>query len=195
MYILSIDMEATGLRPDDLMIEFAAIPFNTESCEFEKSLSFHRFIKCPSYEQLESSLDQWVRDHNRELITKAAEEGLGANEFKKQFGDYLQSPEFKKIFPKKALLFGKSLSALDLPFMTRDLGNDFMREHFEHKNLDLTSVAYCLGDMGLLPKGLDSSKAIMKYFNKGEVCHTALEDAVNTAEIYGELLNLSLIHI
>ena len=81
------------------------------------------------------------------------------------------------------------MTAIDLPFMTRDLGWEFMRKYFHHRNLDLSGVGYSLIDLGMLPMGMDSGSNMMNYLNMGEVAHTALEDAKNTAIMYLKLLD------
>ena len=65
---------------------------------------------------------------------------------------------------------------------------DFMRRYFEHRQLDLSCVAYCLIDMGMLPSECESGSKLMKHLGFGEVAHTALEDAINTAKMYFKLL-------
>jgi DNA polymerase-3 subunit epsilon len=80
------------------------------------------------------------------------------------------------------------MSAIDLPFLNRDLGWDFMRKYFVHRQLDLSSVSYTLIDLGLLPENCSSGSKLMEFFDMGEVAHTALEDAINTAKIYLKML-------
>jgi oligoribonuclease (3'-5' exoribonuclease) len=185
MKYLSLDLEATGLRENDLVIEFGAVPFNTANDSIEKDLSFHHFIQCPSFEELKPNLDQWVIEHNEGLITKAHESGLTIEEFKKEFESYLNSKPIKEYFGEdKIVLFGKSMNAIDLPFLNRDLGWDFMRDHFHHQQLDLSSVVYSFIDLGKLPDECRSGSKLMNYLGMGDVAHTALEDAISTAEIY-----------
>ncbi len=190
MKYLSIDIEATGLKQHDLIIEFAAVPFDTETLRIDESLSYHQFIKCPSFEELRPKLDPWVIEHNKELIDQAHDEGLQLSEFKKTLHEYLTSQKIKSFFAteKKIVLFGKSMNAIDLPFMTRDLGWSFMQEHFSHRILDLSSTAYSLVDTKILPPSCESGSGLMKFLGMGDVCHTALEDAVNTARMYLELV-------
>ncbi len=192
MKYLSFDIEATGLAEDDLIIEFALIPFCTESGKLEESLSWHTYVSCPSFEELKPRLDQWVIDHNKELIDKAHAEGLPLERFKNEFEAWLNSSEVKEYFKdqplKKIVLFGKSLNAIDLPFLNRDLGWNFMREYFHHQVLDLSSTVISLVDMGKLPKECLSGSGLMKHMGMGDVAHTALEDAVNTAKMYLKLL-------
>lgn len=192
MKYLSFDLEATGLRESDLIIEFAMVPFCTESKEINYDLQKHFFVKCPSFDELKPNLDQWVIDHNEELITKAAQTGLSQDDFKQTMIDYLESDEVKNYFNNsKITLFGKSMSAIDLPFLNRDLGWDFMRKYFEHRQLDLSSTAYTLIDLGVMPPECTSGSALMKYLEMGDVAHTALEDAINTAKMYLKILEKS----
>lgn len=191
MRYLSFDIEATGLEEHDLMIEFAAVPFCTEKKVIEEELSFHYFIKCPSFEELKPKLNQWVIDHNKELIERAHSEGLEISKFKDKFSEYLNSKDVQSYFgEEKITLFGKSMSAIDLPFLNRDLGWDFMRSHFVHRQLDLSAVTYALIDLKMLPEKCTSGSELMKHFSMGDVAHTALEDAINTAKLYLKILDL-----
>lgn len=191
MKYLSIDLEATGLREHDYIIEFGMIPFDTETRTLEHSLARNYFIQCPSFEEMRPNLDKWVIDHNEELIRKAHKEGLTMRNFKRELESYLTSPELKNYFSNtkdKIILFGKSMNAIDLPFMTRDLSWEFLRKHFHHRVLDLSSTANTLVDMNLLPEAAYSGSGLMKELGMGEVAHTALEDAKNTAIMYLKLI-------
>jgi oligoribonuclease (3'-5' exoribonuclease) len=189
MRYLSFDIEATGLAEHDLIIEFACIPFDTDTKEIDESLSLHFFVQCPSFEELKPKLDPWVVKHNEGLIKRAHKEGKTQEEFKKIMTDYLEKKEVKEYFGNKPIvLFGKSMNSIDLPFLNRDLGWDFMRKYFHHRLLDLTCFAKGLVDMKLLPEEGDSGSVLMNMFNMGEVAHTALEDARNTAILYLKLL-------
>jgi oligoribonuclease (3'-5' exoribonuclease) len=190
MKYLSIDLEATGLQENCQIIEFAMIPFDTQFRRLEDSLARSVYIHCPSFEDLKSSLDPWVREHNEKIIRKAHQEGLMHSEFKEFLKNYLESKEVREYFGnQKIVLFGKSMSAIDLPFMNRDLGWEFMRKYFHHRNLDLSGLGYALIDLGLLPQGMDSGANLMNHLGMGEVAHTALEDAKNTAIMYLKLLD------
>ncbi|MDP7319229.1 MAG: 3'-5' exoribonuclease [Bacteriovoracaceae bacterium] len=189
MRYLSFDIEATGLEEDAYMIEFGMIPFDTQTQQLNYKLKRHFYIQCPSYNDLEAGLNQWVKDHNKELIQKAHSEGISLKIFKQELENYLNSEEVKEYFEhKKIVLFGKSLSAIDLPFLNRDLGWEWMNKYFHHRNLDLS--CFCLGliDLNKLKPGLDSGAKLMEFLQMGEVCHTALEDAENTAKMYLKLL-------
>lgn len=190
MKYLSIDIEATGLQQNDRIIEFAAVPFDTQTSSIDESLAFHYFIRCPSFEELKIKLDPWVIEHNESLIRQAHDEGLELSVFKQKFEEYLLGQKIKSYFAteKRIVLFGKSMNAIDLPFMTRDLSWEFMQKHFSHRILDLSSTAYSLVDMKLLPPSCESGSGLMKHLGLGDVCHTALEDAVNTARMYLKLL-------
>ncbi len=190
MKYLSIDIEATGLAENCQIIEFAMIPFDTQLKRLEEPLARTMYIHCPSFEDLKDSLDPWVREHNEKIIRKASSEGLMLSEFKEFLRKYLESPEVRAYFGnQKIVLFGKSMTAIDLPFLNRDLGWDFMRKYFHHRNLDLSGIGYALIDLGLLPMGMDSGTNMMNYLGMGDVAHTALEDARNTAIMYLKLLD------
>lgn len=193
MKYLSFDLEATGLAENDLIIEFGMTPFCTKD-GLQKSLSKHFFIKCPSFEELIPRLDKWVIDHNKELIEKAHETGISIQSFKEELEKYVESDEVKDYFKDnkvKIVLFGKSMNAIDLPFLNRDLGWEFMRKYFHHQVLDLSSTVYTLIDLKLIPEKCISGGELMNYLEMGDVCHTALEDADNTALMYLKLLEIS----
>lgn len=190
MKYLSIDLEATGLGENCQIIEFAMIPFDTQFKRLEDSLARSIYIHCPSFEELKPTLDPWVIEHNEKIIRKAHADGLTLNEFREYLKNYLESREVREYFgTQKIVLFGKSMSAIDLPFMTRDLGWEFMRRYFHHRNLDLSSLGYGMIDLGLLAQGMDSGTNLMNHLGMGEVAHTALEDAKNTAIMYFKLLD------
>lgn len=178
MKYLSFDLEATGLEEDALIIEFAMVPFCTITKEIEDSLSKQFYIKCPSFEELKPNLNPWVIENNKELIDKAHKDGINPEDFKSIMENYLKSKDVMDYFGNdKIMLFGKSISAIDLPFLNRDLGWEWMNKHFHHRNQDLSS--FCLGliDMNKLEKGMDSGSKLMEKYEMGDVCHTALEDA------------------
>jgi hypothetical protein len=188
---LSIDIEATGTRSDCQMVEFAAVPFDAETKTIYQQESFHRYIKVPAWDQLSPTLDPWVRDHMKDVLEKAHLEGIDYSLFQKDLEQQIQSPFWKQFFgPQKITLFGKSLNALDFPFLKRDLGDVFFERYFSHKVLDVTSIAFFRMDEGLLPKGSDGSSALMRHFHMGNVSHTAMEDAINTIHLYFKLLQL-----
>jgi len=189
MKYLSFDLEATGLREDDLIIEFACVPFDAATSTLASELTFHCFVECPSFEKLKSGLDPWVIENNEGLINKAHSEGLSMDDFKTQLVEYLTSKPVKDYFnQKKITLFGKSMAAIDLPFLNRDLGWNTMRQYFEHRQLDLSSVAYSMIDLGHLPERCTSGSELMRELGFGDVAHTALEDAINTAKMYLEII-------
>jgi DNA polymerase-3 subunit epsilon len=192
MRYLSIDLEATGLNENDYVIEFGMIPFCTEEQKVDESLARNYFIRCPSFESLKPRLDPWVIEHNEQLINKAHQFGMQLDTFKDELETYLTTKEVKNYFKnenkEKIILFGKSMSAIDLPFLTRDLGWDFMRKYFHHRNLDLSSSANTLIDLKMIPPECSSGSQLMKYLGMGDVKHTALEDAKNTAVMYLKLL-------
>lgn len=189
MRYLSFDIEATGLAEECHMIEFAMVPFDAKTLVLEESLARSWYIQCPSFEELTPKLDPWVIQHNENLIRKAHADGMPLSQYKTEMQTYLESKEVRDYFgQQKIVLFGKSMSAIDLPFLNRDLGWNFMRKYFQHRQLDLSSIAYSLMDLELLPAGMESGSTMMNYLGLGDVAHTALEDARNTAIMYFKII-------
>lgn len=189
MRYLSFDIEATGLKENDYVIEFGMIPFDAHSLTLEESLARQFLIKCPAFEVLKPNLDNWVIENNKNLIENACQKGIPLLEFKNNLKNYLESIEVKNYFGnRKIILFGKSMNSIDLPFLSRDLGFDFMRSYFHHRTLDLTSVALALIDLNMLPPACQSGSFLMNYLGLGEVAHTALEDSKNTAKMYFKII-------
>lgn len=185
MKYLSIDLEATGLDEDCLIIEFAAVPFDGETGEILTDQKFETYIACPSFEDLAPNLNSWVAENNESIIRKAHETGITLKQLKVSFEKYLKNENIQKFFgEQKIILFGKSLNAIDLPFLNRDLGWNFIRDNFSHRQQDLSSVVYFAIDTGILPPECESGSKLMNYFEMGEVVHTALADAINTAKLY-----------
>ena len=178
-----------GCDQDDYLIEFAAIPFDSSGQTLEESLAWETLIHCPSFEQLRPRLADWVLENNRELIEKAHQRGISLEQFRQKLADYLTSPAIEEYFGGgKIVLFGKSVASIDIPFLKRDLGQDWFEKHFIHRQLDLSSVAYHLIDGGFLPQKCASGSELSTFLGMGEVAHTALADARNTAKMYLQLL-------
>lgn len=191
MKYLSFDLEATGLEETAYIIEFGMIPFCSKTKTLEHDLALQFYVKCPSFDELKPNLSKWVIENNEQLIKTASREGKTISEFKQIMTDYLNNPKVRSYFDnQKIVLFGKSISAIDLPFLNRDLGWEWMNKHFHHRNLDLSCYTMGLIDMGLLKPGMDSGSNLMNLLNMGDVSHTALEDAINTAKMYLKLLRM-----
>jgi oligoribonuclease (3'-5' exoribonuclease) len=190
MKYLSIDIEATGLREKDYVIEFAAVAFDTTAGKIFDQFSYHTLVQCPCYSEVEPTLDEWVKKHNKSLIQNAHEKGLSIKDWKNSFEQFLKRKDLQEFFGKeKIILFGKSMNAIDLPFLSRDLGWEWMREYFSHRTVDFTGVCYALMDLHLLPQGSERGSQIMKHLGFGEVAHNALDDAKNTALMYLKVLS------
>lgn len=189
---LSIDTEATGLEENCLMIQLAFVPVDTEKRIIEESLGKEILIHCPSFEELKPGLNQWVLDHNEGLIRDAHTNGLSARSLVETVTNYLESEPVKKFFNYERMpLLGKSMSALDMPLLTRYFGRPFMEKYFHHHTLDVTCVARGLVDAGVLPTGTQGTTKLMRYFNiRNDATHTALNDAVDMGKIYFGLLDL-----
>ncbi|MFM8315599.1 MAG: hypothetical protein ACKOA8_15060, partial [Deltaproteobacteria bacterium] len=138
---LSIDTEATGLEEHCLLIQVAVVPVDGTKNIVAEELGKEVLIQCPSFEELKPTLSEWVIQHNEGLIRKAHAEGITPASFQKWMGDYLKSDQVKAFFGgERPLLLGKSLSALDIPLLTKNLGKAFMDKNFHHHTLDITCV-------------------------------------------------------
>jgi|688.fasta_scaffold96078_2 oligoribonuclease (3'-5' exoribonuclease) len=189
---LSLDTEATGLEVDCYLIQVALVPVDGTSKTLLSEWGKEVLIQCPSFEELKPKLNPWVLEHNEELIRKAHKDGIPPAAFKKWVEDYLNSPEIKKYFQnERPTLLGKSMSALDIPVLTRYLGKEFMEKYFHHQTLDLTCIARFLVDVGHLPKGFHSTTKLLQHFKiRHKAEHTALSDAVDMAHVYFHLIDL-----
>ena len=196
---LSIDTETTGLSEDSYIVEFAAVPVDVQKREIKKDMAFHTYIKCPSFEDLSPVLSPFARENNKSLIDTAHEKGIGLEEFKQDLSNYLESRDIQTYFggerdkPAKPMILGKSLSALDMPLLSRDLGWDFMRKMFHHQNLDITTVALDAIVLGILPPECSSSRKLAALLlEKNDVDHTAVEDSIDVAKMYFSILDRKL---
>ena len=187
-----MDIEATGLAENDYLIEFGMIPFDTETMSLNDDLARNYYVHCPSFDDLKTQLDPWVIEHNQDIINKAHKDGISIDKFRKVISEYVNDPEVLDYFfdgkKERITLFGKSVNSIDIPFLNRDLGWDFMKEHFHHRILDLSSTARTLIDLNMMPRECDSGSGLMKYLGLGDVAHTALTDARNTALMYLAIL-------
>ena len=192
MKYLSIDIEATGLRENDLIIEFAMVPVCSQTKTIAKNLSYHSYVHCPPFADLKPNLDEWVIQNNEKLIQKANTSGIKINQLAVEIDQYFKQKkiiDYFEIPEQKVTILGKSLNAIDLPFLNRDLGWSMMRNLFNHQVLDVSSVVMALIDLGKIPAECRSGSFLAKYLSLGEVDHTALADAVQTAEIYFKLID------
>lgn len=189
---LSIDTEATGLEIDSLLLQMALVPVDGDKRIIGEHLGREILVQCPSFEELKPKLNQWVIQHNEPIIRQAHERGLSRDGFTHWMTDYLTDPEIKKFLgPDRPVILGKSLSALDIPILTRYLGKSFMEKHFHHHTLDITCAARLLVDAKVLPEGCQSTTKLLSFFKmRDESTHTALNDAMDMAKIYFKLLDL-----
>jgi DNA polymerase-3 subunit epsilon len=189
---LSIDTEATGLREPNHLLQVGVVPVDGASRRVFRELGREILLKCPSYEELLPTLDDWNRKHNKGLIERAHREGEPPETLVAWFEKYLAEPEVAKLFNgTRAILLGKSMSALDIPILRRYLGWERYEKWFHHHTLDVTCVARCLVDAGKMPSGTESSSKLIKFFGiRGDVNHTALSDALDMADAYAKMLDL-----
>jgi DNA polymerase-3 subunit epsilon len=199
--ILSFDTETLGLEnPFDSVnqiIEFGVVPatiiiddYQGVELEVDYVNSFHSLIKCPSFEELEPKLSQWVIDHNEYLIRKANLTGISDDSFLYELSVYFSDMKRTHFDGEDLLFLGKSMQSLDAPIMTKHLGWSFMeRWGLNRKKVDVQDVARFLIQQGKLPLESASSKTLVEYFGiKNDVNHTAIEDSIDMLKIYAELL-------
>ena len=190
---LSIDTEATGLEEKTHLIQIALVPVDAADTKVWEELATETLVACPSFEDLKPTLNPWVIEHNERLIRDASANGIAPSALRRYVSDYLERPRVKAFFGgERPVLLGKSLSALDIPLITRYLGHDFMQERFHHHTLDVTCVAKAFVDVGVLPPGFASTSKIIKHFGiREDARHTALSDAIDVANVYFKLLELA----
>ncbi len=188
---LSLDTEATGLHEGTLLIQVAVVPVDGENNKILTELGRETLIQCPSFEELKPTLSEWVIQHNEGLIRDAHAKGIPKENFRQWMSDYFNQPAMKEFLKgERPVILGKSLSALDIPLLTRYLGRDYMDKHFHHHTLDITCVARFLTDAGMLPPDHQSTTKLLQYFKlKTESAHTALSDALDMAQVYLSLLS------
>lgn len=187
---LSLDTEATGLTKECVLIQLAFVPVDNKNKRVATELGREWLVQCASYEELEPILNPWVKENNKTLIQNAHAHGIPVDKLAVQVAEYLSSPEIKALFgTSRPVILGKSLSALDIPLLTRTFGEAFMQKYFHHHTLDVTCVARFLVDAGILPPGCESTSQIVKHYGVREVAsHTALNDASDMAQIYLKML-------
>ena len=183
-YYLNEDTETTGVSEDSLLIQIAFVPMDQHGNTIDQ-LAKEWLIKCPSFQELYPKLNDFCRKNNEALITKSHKKGLDAEVVRKEIEDYLSSPAIKALFQnKKPTLFGKSISALDMPKLVQTFGWDWVRSQFNHRVLDLGSLAMDYINRGKLPSDCESSDSLVKFFKLGTVSHLALDDCKQLAQVY-----------
>jgi oligoribonuclease (3'-5' exoribonuclease) len=189
---LSIDTEATGLEEGTHLIQLAFVPVDTTLGKVAEELAVEVLIRCPSFEELKPNLNAWVLEHNESLIRDAHAKGIAPQELGQWVSSYMESPGIKAFFGgSRPAFLGKSLSALDIPLMTRYLSRSFMDKYFHHHTLDVTCVARALVDSGVIPEGCQSTTKLLQMFNIRQLSnHTALSDAVDMGKVYLKLLEI-----
>jgi len=189
---LSIDTEATGLKETTHLIQLALVPVDISRGKVLLSLGREWLVKCPTFEELEPSLDAWNLEHNRETIIRAHREGIDPKQVLPTIQQYLASADLVALFGnKRPVLLGKSLSALDIPLLKRCFGWEVFDRTFHHHTVDVTCVSRALVDAGMLPAGCESTSKLVSHFGiRDDARHTAMSDAVDMAEIYLKLLGI-----
>lgn len=189
---LSLDTEATGLEEKCVMIQLAVVPVDVDTSEVHTELGKEWLVKCDSFENLKPTLNDWVLGHMEGLIRKAHAEGLSMEQVKTELSAYLKSQPILDFFGKsRPILMGKSMSALDIPLLTRSFGWGYMQKAFHHHIVDVTCLGKSFEDAGLLPPKTANTTSLMQYFKlKEHADHTALSDATDMGRIYCKMIDM-----
>jgi hypothetical protein len=189
---LSLDTEATGLEEHCVMIQLAVVPVDVTAGKVHTELGKEWLIGCASFEELKPTLNEWVLKHQEGLIRKAHAEGMPMAQCKEELSAYLKSKPIVDFFGKdRPVLMGKSMSALDIPLLTRSFGWGFMQKSFHHHIVDVTCLGKSFEDAGLLPPKTASTTRLMQHFKLKEAAdHTALSDAVDMGNIYCKMIEM-----
>lgn len=189
---LSLDTEATGLEERCVMIQLAVVPVDVTTSEVRIEMGKEWLIKCPSFEELKPTLNEWVLKHQEGLIRRAHADGMTMEACKAELTEYLKSKAIKEFFGnERPVLMGKSMSALDIPLLTRSFGWDYMQKAFHHHIVDVTCLGKSFEDAGLLPPKTANTTRLMQHFKLKEAAeHTALSDAVDMGRIYCKMIDM-----
>ncbi len=189
---LSLDTEATGLEEKCVMIQLAVVPVDVDRGTVHTELGKEWLVKCDSFESLKPTLNEWVLKHQEGLIRKAHAEGISIEACKAELSEYLKSKPLLDFFGKsRPILMGKSMSALDIPLLTRSFGWEWMQKAFHHHIVDVTCLGKSFEDAGLLPAKTANTQSLMQYFKlKENADHTALSDAIDMGKIYCKMIDM-----
>ena len=195
--VFSMDLESTGLHHEigqPYMTQFALVPVNLSKQEIQKDKGFEILIQCPPVEEMKESgrISKFVlKNKNLLQITEdAAANGLSIKEAKTKIGEYLCSfkteDDSKNI---KAIFLGKSIGGLDRRLMGEVFSDTWLDKYVHYRMIDTTSNLYLFNDL-LEDKSFSVLEDLEKKLNFREADHTALQDAVDTAEQYFQIINL-----
>lgn len=168
---LSVDIESTGLQENDECFEFSAILIQ----DGVTLKTFHQYIK------VQTVPSPWVEKHLKKTFLLSQEKGVAQEDFIQNFLAFLQNH-------KNLILLGKSLNALDIPFLKKVLGYETFYKYFSHRTLDLTSIAIFSVLLKKIPDECLSGAHLNKFFNLGKIAHTALEDSENNINVLNKFL-------
>ena len=212
MYYLSIDIETTGLNPQTCdIIEFAAVLDDLSNPQPVDSLPcFHAYIKQECFNGEPYALS--MHSKTFEKIAYAQKNNIETFDTGEKFIDILSLPIYLKNFltrnhvsessrsgDVKISVAGKNFAMFDFPFIKEKMKPlekiNFLTEEskawknikFLHRVLDPAILYYEKGD-SCLP---DSKTCMQRAGLKGDVSHTALEDAKMVVRlIRKKLINL-----
>jgi hypothetical protein len=189
---LSLDTEATGLEEKCVMIQLAVVPVDVTTGQVLTEHGKEWLLACPDFDELKPTLNEWVLKHQEGLIRKAHAEGIAMDKCRDELTAYLKSKPIHDFFNgERPVLLGKSMSALDIPLLTRSFGWDYMQKTFHHHIVDVTCLGKSFEDAGILPPRTANTTRLMQHFKLKEAAeHTALCDAVDMGRIYCKMIDM-----
>lgn len=67
MRFLSVDIETTGLKDNDVILEFAAVPYDPKAGKYFRKEAFHVYFKYPK-RLLDDLMDDYVKKMHKALF-------------------------------------------------------------------------------------------------------------------------------
>lgn len=187
MIYCSIDIETTGLdRKKCDIIQFAAVLDDlTNPQPIEKLPTFLAYLPSsiftgePYALSMHPEIFRKIADAKKNKVEYDEKENayyLSIYDLPVAFRNFLTKnnvPEDPKTGSISLNIAGKNAAMFDLPFLKKKI-KDWQRVYFKHRVLDPSILYYEPGDRELP----DSKKCMERAGIKGEVSHTALEDAL-----------------
>ena len=169
------------------LLEIGFVPFNIRTGVIYKELSKRILIKCPDVETMkkEGKISEWnlKRQSHLDLISEASNHGVSTEVAKKMIILYIE--EIKHLTGEKVVLFGKSISTVDMPVLYTTFGHKFINKAFHYQHQCLTTKM-----AGYKRRGFVNSLSLAREAKRhlGVVIpHTSVEDASIAAELVIEM--------
>lgn len=180
MFILSVDVETSGLNPEiNQIIELALVLFNTETKERKKA---SWLVQHENY-----TGDAFALAMNKEIFDELKEPSK-SKEFiisHKYLGEYIDLFLKTNNVSLPVTVCGKNFGSFDLLFLKKI--KDFNPDWFHHRNLDIGTLFFQIDKDDCLPSLSECKK---RAGLPDKVSHRALDDAndiIDLITIYYDL--------